>query len=116
MVLILFIYKIVRKSNCYIMLFLLLILASCALEFFAQFAKLNSDSIDFFVYYYGGNDYQYLKRFKITYTMIGYLYYSSQGVFLWAHWMLAFVYLYTATTLWFKLTVDDLLLAQQIKF
>ena len=115
-VLCLIIWKISRRSNRYIIIFLLLIEISCSCEFLASFAQLNTSSINFYVHFYGGKDHRDLKRFEITYTMIGYLYYAAQALFLWAHWMLAFVYLYTAFTLWYRLTLDTLLVAQQMKF
>ena len=58
-------------------MFLFLIEVSCALELVAGFAELNTSSIDFIVHFYGGKDKKELKKFEITYTMIGYLYYSS---------------------------------------
>ena len=115
-VLCLIVWKILRKSNRYIIIFLLLIEASCSCEFLASFAQLNTSSINFYVHFYGGKEHEDLKSFEITYTMIGYFYYTSQALFLWAHWMLAFVYLYTAFTLWYKLTRDNLLVAQYMRF
>ena len=58
-------------------MFLFLIEVSCALESIGSFAELNTSSIDFNVHFYGGKDKKELKKFEITYTMIGYLYYSS---------------------------------------
>ena len=76
-ILCLILYRLIRKSNRYIIIFLFLLEVSCSLEFFAQFAELNTSSIDLIIYFYGGKDKKKLKEFGITYTYIGYLYYTS---------------------------------------
>ena len=47
------------------------------------------------------------------YNFVGYVHYSSQIIFLVAHWLFGFVYLYTALNLGYQLQIDQRLTEYQ---
>ena len=117
----LIVLKINRKNNRYVIIFSLLLGASVTLEFLSLYPPTNYAILWFNVsllllnnflsqiYYYETKDSNELLSFALFYNMNGYVYYSCQILFLLAHWLFGFVYLFTAVKLGFQLQFESVI-------
>ena len=96
----------IRSKHAFVIIFALMIAASMILEILSLYPQTNYAIQDLNVYYYASDDATEPLIFIVFYQFVGYIYYSASIIFLEAHWLFGFVYLYTALNLSYQLQID----------
>ena len=99
-------FRKLRGKNEFVIVFVIMIAISMILDLFSLFPRTNYALQYLKVYYYASVDATETQLFVDMYQFVGYIYYIAQTIFLVAHWLFGFVYLFTALNLGYQLQID----------